>query len=469
MVGSIEYAIAEDRLDIDGQLWEAKEADPTEGRECSAPFRMTPWAGKYHVPPTPPNGVVLQKVLAGMNDRGVGLLVLEVDAAAAARGTYDWVRPNVAVHTWLPAPPQGIAATAEAMQAYEALKDAALLPFRELEDVNTQLAIVNLDDPLSPELLELSKLVVSVTYAIDNTEADVVAESMKSDIWENEVIVRTPLGRLQIITPLLGKHNTYNILAAVATGIALELPLKSIVAGIEAVEVVPGRCEVIDEGQNFSVIVDRADNPKALEAMLTALKGSAENILTVVGCRGDEDSSQRPYMADTAHHLSDLVIFTNDSPRTEPPEAIVQDQGHVPLWFEPYLQKAQRTTKRYVMEDRFSAIRAAIGSAGPGDVVLIAGRGHQDFMEYGTEEVGGAHSKDTVVRAWFDDRAEARSALSKLAYLNQLTKLKRTHLPWGNALDEMDTLFDPPIDPDEEEQEEEKRTRKKPAAAAASN
>jgi hypothetical protein len=149
---------------------------------------------------------------------------------------------------------------------------------------------------------------------------------------------------------------------------------------------------------------------QSLEKMLTALEG-ARNIITVFGCRGDEDPTHRPEMAAVAHEHSSIVIITNDSPRTEPPGAIVkdivaglpdhvvnrfsgfvyfpfQDQGHVPLWFEPYLQKAQRTTKRYIMEDRFSAIRAAIGTAGPDDVVLIAGRGHKDCMEYGDENVG---------------------------------------------------------------------------------
>ncbi len=125
-----------------------------------------------------------------------------------------------------------------------------------------------------------------------------------------------------------------------------------------------------------------------------------------------------------------------------------QDQGHVPLWFEPYLQKAQRDNKRYIMEDRFSAIRAAIGTAQPGDVVLIAGRGHCDYMEYwdgeepSSEEGQGGGRQAGIVRGWRDDRVEARCALQKLSILQQLDgKLDRKTLPWGKALDAMDSII----------------------------
>ena len=283
-----------------------------------------------------------------------------------------------------------------------------------------------------------------------------MAESASFSIWESEVVVRTPLGKLQIISPLLGKHNVYNILAAVATAIALKVPLTKIVAGIEAVEVIPGRCEIIDDGQDFSVIVDEAGTPESLDLMLSSLQGNAKSIFTVVGARGEEDRSTRSRLAEVAHARSDYVIFTNDSPRREEPEQIMQDlisglpdevvnkyagyvyfpfqdQGHVPLWFEPYLQRAQRECKRYVMEDRFSAIRAAIGTAGPGDVVVIAGRGHNDCMEYWD----GDYDNAGVLEGWLDDRVEARSALQKLSILKQLDdgQLERKTLPWGQAID----------------------------------
>jgi len=465
MMGSIEWSLAEDRLDSDGDLWEPSEEDPAKDRECSAPFKLTPYAGKYSVPsPGPELSLSTQKVLGGMKDRGATCCIFEVTPSSDEHHLNQaiWVDVNVVVHTTL-APPGGMGKSSLPMttaqkEELEGAVEAAVAPFERLMDPDSQAAIINLDDPAVTLVIKAAQGVPHITYAIENQDAAVWAESFKFDIWESEIIVRTPLGRLQVISPLLGRHNVYNILAAVATGLALKVPLVSIVAGIESVEIIPGRCEVIDEGQDFSVIVDSADTPEALEAMLSALKGPANRIITVLGCRGEEDRSMRPRIAEVAHNYSDLLIFTNDSPCREPPEQIIQDmvaglpeqlinrysgyvyfpfqdQGHVPLWFEPYLQKAQRTTRRHVMEDRFSAIRAAIGTAQPGDVVLIAGRGHNDYMEYEDGE-GGTR------RGWFDDRVEARAALSKLAYLNQLTKLSRRELPWGSALSEMDTVVE---------------------------
>eukprot|EP00798_Chlamydomonas_sp_ICE-L_P010600 gene10600-12266_t len=147
-----------------------------------------------------------------------------------------------------------------------------------------------------------------------------------------------------------------------------------------------------------------------------------------------------------------MVIITNDSPRLESPSVIVeeinsglpesirteivgyaynplQDQGNCPLWFEPHLQDAQQKYSWHVMEDRFSAIRAAIGTAVENDVVIILGRGHKDFMEYGDED-------GEIVRGWFDDRAEVRHALRRLKKLNKAPRIDRSVLPWGEALAE---------------------------------
>lgn len=272
------------------------------------------------------------------------------------------------------------------------------------------------------------------------------------------MIITTPQGRMQVITNLLGRHNVSNVLAAVATGIALKAPLRTIVAGIEAVEAIPGRSEVIDEGQPFPVIVDAARSPEQLAALLEGVReAGAERVFTVLGSGGDEDPTKRPRIGRVAHELSDYVIVTNENPRSEDPGKIVQDiitgfpddlinkysnyvyfpfqdQGRVPLWFEPYLQKTQRDTKRYVMEDRFSAIRAAIGTAKEGDVVVLAGKGCEDFIEYG-DATGG------TVKGWFDDRVEARCALSKLKYLENI-KLRRDTLPWGSKIEElMDSII----------------------------
>ncbi|GIL46522.1 hypothetical protein Vafri_3516 [Volvox africanus] len=462
LMSSIEHAIAEDRLDEDGYLWEPLEEDPSAERESSVPFKLIPYTGKYeqHYKATIP-GLNSQKILAGMRDRGAGVAVMEIGTKSLALGTYDYVDLNVAVVTGLSVR-MGVPNSEQPADRADEVRAAAELAMltleRKLTDPETQVLVINADDPATTELLRrLNNAVPVVTFGMSNSRADVFVESYKNNIWETEVIIRTPTGRLQIITNLLGRHNAYNLVAAVATGIALKVPLQSIVAGVEAVEI-PGRSEVIDEGQEFSVVVDAARSPETLASMLDALRrGGARQIFTVFGCSGGEDPALRPKMGAVAHAKSDYVIVTNENPRMEDPAKVVadivagfpddiinrysayayfpfQDQGRTPLWFEPYLQKAQRDNKRYVMEDRYSAIRAAIGTAGPEDVVLLAGKGDQDWVEH-------ANTDGSSLRGWLDDRVEARNALSKLKYLKQIPKFNRDTLPWGSRIETlMETL-----------------------------
>ena len=307
----------------------------------------------------------------------------------------------------------------------------------------------------------------ALTYSVLDRRADVWAESMQLTPWETEVIVRVPDGRrLQVITPLVGRHNVYNVLAAVAVGVALGAPLEAIVAGVEAVGAVPGRSEVVnadaDPGDaaagalraDFPVIVDAADTPRRVEAVLDGLReAGASRIFAVLGCDGETTpKAMRTQVGRAAFERADVVIVTNASPRREPPDEVVADvmdglpekvlqayaayayspftdQGRAPLWFEPWLHSAQRRHKRHVIEDRFSAIRAAIGTARPGDAVVLLGRGHVDYVEVwdGDEERPGLR------RGWLDDRVEARNALSKLEYLYSLAGLDRRELPWSNG------------------------------------
>ncbi|GLC37756.1 hypothetical protein PLESTB_001473600 [Pleodorina starrii] len=462
LMSTIEHAIAEDRLDEDGYLWEPMEEDPSAERESSVPFKLIPYAGKYvqHYKDTVP-GLNAQKILAGMRDRGAGVAVMEMGTKSLAVGTYDYVDVNVAVVTSLSLR-LGLPASQQPEERADEVRAASELAMTTLEaklqDADTQVLVVNADDPATSELLRrLDGAVPVVTFGLANSRADVFVENYKNNIWETELIIRTPTGRLQIITNLLGRHNAYNLVAAVATGVALKAPLQSIVAGIEAVEI-PGRSEIIDEGQEFSVVVDAARNPDTLASMLDALRqGGARQIFTVFGCSGDEDPSLRPKMGAVAHAKSDYVIVTNENPRLEDPAKVVadivagfpddiinrysayayfpfQDQGRTPLWFEPYLQKAQRDNKRYIMEDRYSAIRAAIGTAGPDDVVLLTGKGEQDCVEHAGED-------GSILTGWLDDRVEARNALSKLKYLKQIPKFNRDTLPWGSRIETlMETL-----------------------------
>jgi UDP-N-acetylmuramyl tripeptide synthase len=301
-------------------------------------------------------------------------------------------------------------------------------------------------------------------------DADIVAERVKSTVWETEVLVRTPVGRLEIIQPLVGRFNVANILAAVGVGLALGVKLVSVVAGIEAVDIVPGRCELVDEGQPFPVVVDAAATPEQLSRLIDDIKeAGARRTLLVLGCPGSSSKEHRAAMGSMAHFKSDLVFLTNDSPGADLPDEIIsdivagfpddvlarhagsyhgwlQDPHRVPPWFQRWLLQYQAEAGRYIIEDRFSAIRVAVGMARARDVVVIAGRGHLDFVEVWDGQSaapgrGGGEEGDTqTVRAWLDDRVEARNTVSRLDKLYKLKDLDRNAMPWTRYPEEREWL-----------------------------
>jgi UDP-N-acetylmuramoyl-L-alanyl-D-glutamate--2,6-diaminopimelate ligase len=195
---------------------------------------------------------------------------------------------------------------------------------------------------------------------------------------------------LDLRTPLLGRFNVENVLGAVAAGRLLGLPDEAIERGVASVDGVPGRFEAVDEGQPFTVVVDYAHKPDALENVLrTARELTEQRVLCVVGCGGDRDRGKRPEMGRIASELSDLTIVTSDNPRSEEPEAIIREI------------LAGTTAPVEVEVDRRAAIARAVELAGPGDVVVIAGRGHER-----EQEVAGR-------RVPLDDREVARAALRR--------------------------------------------------------
>lgn len=218
--------------------------------------------------------------------------------------------------------------------------------------------------------------------------ADVFAERTKHSIWESEVVVTTPAGRLQVILPLLGAAHVGNALAAVAAGCALAIPLPAVVAGMEGVDVIPGRSEVIDEGQGFSVAVDAARSPAGVaRALRHASALGARRLLVVLGGRGDATPEARAALGAAAHAGADVLFLTNDSPGRDWPDRIIshvvagfpeavrhrnlgaaypwlQDPHRVPQWYQSFLTQYQSEVGRYVIEDRFSGTRREGGAGG---------------------------------------------------------------------------------------------------------
>jgi UDP-N-acetylmuramoyl-L-alanyl-D-glutamate--2,6-diaminopimelate ligase len=193
---------------------------------------------------------------------------------------------------------------------------------------------------------------------------------------------------------LVGRTNAYNILAAASAALALGIAPEAIKRGIESLDGVPGRMELVRAGQPFTVIVDYAHTPDALEKLLETV-GSLPHgrLITVFGCGGDRDRRKRPVMGDIAGRLSDYVIATSDNPRTEDPEAILAE-------IEPGLRKA--TSHFTLNPDRREAIGAALAMARADDVVVIAGKGHEDYQVIGTRTYP------------FDDRTIARELILPL-------------------------------------------------------
>src|SRR4030043_2185197 len=241
---------------------------------------------------------------------------------------------------------------------------------------------------------------------------DITADRVTSSFEGLSCRVRTPKGDMSIQSKLIGDFNLYNILAAVAVGIGMDVSLRTLKEGVEGLEGVSGRNEKVENRKGIHVIVDYAHTHDPLERVLLGLKNilgglSHKNgkIITIFGCGGDRDRTKRPLMAEVTGRYSDLVILTSDNPRTEDPLTIMDEveMGFKSLPLEKWHRngiEAWRSKKGYLkIPDRREAIRMAIRLAQPSDTVFIAGKGHEDYQIIGKE------------RFPFDDRVEAMKAL----------------------------------------------------------
>lgn len=250
-------------------------------------------------------------------------------------------------------------------------------------------AVINIDDAFGARLAR-DITIPSLTFGFrDSASIHVVQWESRAD--STCLTLETPQGRLQLHSRLIGRPNAYNIMAATGAAMGLGLDINQICAGIEALAGVPGRMERVDEGQDFLVLVDYAHSPDSLENLLqTAAQLPHNRLITVFGCGGDRDRAKRPIMGEIAARLSDYVIATSDNPRSEEPLAILGE-------IEPGLKKGSAP---YAIEpDRRRAIEAAIEMASGNDVVLIAGKGHEDYQLVGGKTLS------------FDDRTVARELI----------------------------------------------------------
>jgi UDP-N-acetylmuramoyl-L-alanyl-D-glutamate--2,6-diaminopimelate ligase len=264
-----------------------------------------------------------------------------------------------------------------------------------------------MDDPYGPRVAQRSACPV-ITYGVDFGGA-VRAVDVSSSVAGIRATLVTPKGEIPFASRLLGRFNLSNILAAASAGIALDLELDAIKAGIEGHTIVPGRLERVENRAGVTCLVDYAHTGDALENVLTTLKEIAHGrIITVFGCGGDRDPGKRPIMGRIATELSDLAIVTSDNPRTEEPLKILEQirDGILELGVREYTHDELASgfgDKGFTMqENRREAIRLAARLAHPGDIVLLAGKGHEDYQIIGK------------TKHHFDDREEAIAAFAEL-------------------------------------------------------
>ena len=339
---------------------------------------------------TTPEAPDVQSLLREMVDRGCAACAMEVSSHALALRRVDGTAFAAAVFTNL---------TRDHLDFHTGMDDYFRAKRRLFEMLPRDApAVLNVDDPRGASLADAGGR--PITYAIGR-EADVVPGPLSFSLDGLSFDARTPRGAVRVRSKLVGRPNVYNILAAVAATTALDLPTAAIERGLQSLDGVPGRFQVASGGRDdVTVVVDYAHTDDALRNLLETARPLAKGrLITVFGCGGDRDRTKRPLMGAVASRLSDVVVITSDNPRTEDPNRIIEEiqRGITP--------DTRRDSAQPVLAivDRRQAIVRAIELARPGDLVLVAGKGHEKYQVIGDRTLP------------FDDVAVAREALGRRA------------------------------------------------------
>jgi UDP-N-acetylmuramoyl-L-alanyl-D-glutamate--2,6-diaminopimelate ligase len=326
---------------------------------------------------TTPEAIDLQRTFREMLDGGDVACAMEVSSHALALHRADAIHFAAAIFTNL---------TQDHLDFHGTMEEYFLAKRRMFEPGRARHAVVNVDDPYGARLA--SETPGAITFAVER-DATYRASGLENGFAGSRFAVHTPEGTIDLRSPLPGLFNVYNVLGALVAARALGVPIETAAAAIEAAGHVPGRFEPVNAGQEFAVLVDYAHTPDSLENVLRAARELTDGRVHVVfGCGGDRDRGKRPLMGEIAARLADRVIVTSDNPRSENPEAIIEA---ILVGTGPGVERDA---------NRRAAINTAIAGARPGDVVVIAGKGH----EQGQEFEGGR-------KIPFDDVTVAREAL----------------------------------------------------------
>ncbi|MFC4305641.1 UDP-N-acetylmuramoyl-L-alanyl-D-glutamate--2,6-diaminopimelate ligase [Cohnella boryungensis] len=353
----------------------------------------TRYGGKsYPMSGTTPDVLELQRILNGMVDAGTERCVMEVSSHALDQGRVKGCDFRTAIFTNLTQDHLDYHGTMEAYEAAKGLFFSRLGNAYADDPAERKYAVLNADDAVSPRFAKLTAAEV-LTYGIENN-ADLRASEVRITSGGTSFRLDSHLGSREVELRLVGKFNVYNALAALGAAVCEGIALDDALSSLKDIAGVPGRVEPVDAGQPYAVIVDYAHTPDGLENVLRTVRELTQgSVICVFGCGGDRDAKKRPIMGRIAAELADRIIVTSDNPRTEDPLLILRD-------IQVGLSEAGVSGDRYELEpNRRAAIEKAVEMASPGDVVLIAGKGHETYQLIG----GVTHD--------FDDRLVAKEAI----------------------------------------------------------
>lgn len=349
-------------------------------------------------PFTTPQSPILFEKLHYMKNKGATHVVMEVSSHSLKQKRVFGIKWNVVAFTNL---------TQDHLDFHKTMEDYSksklLLFTRDIENNSQVKSVINIDDEFGKDIVKHTKS-PNITYSLQNKNSSVFAKEYKLFSTGIKAEIITPCGILKIDNNLLGKHNLYNILTTVAISSAIEIPLNLIEEAINEASSVPGRLEKIDDPDGRIIVVDYAHTPSALTNVITTLRQILTGRLIVVfGAGGDRDKEKRALMGKEVAKGADVAIVTNDNPRTEDPDKIISmilngmsDMKQVNN------ADALVNNKVFLVEsDRRKAISTAVNISKKGDIVLIAGKGHENYQLVG---------KQTL---FFDDRIEVMNVLQK--------------------------------------------------------
>jgi UDP-N-acetylmuramoyl-L-alanyl-D-glutamate--2,6-diaminopimelate ligase len=355
------------------------------GKKAAAFGTLGYWVGgkKTEAPHTTPFAEDLAGMFGCARDKGVTHAVMEVSSHALEQERVAGIQFAAAVFTNL---------TQDHLDYHGTMEEYAAQKIKLFQQINESgVTIANADDPFAKLFRDASR----ATHLTFGNKGDCRVVKAKHGTHSTHLLLVTPWGPAEITTQLLGAHNIANILGAVTVCGGLGVPVDSIVRGVESLRAIPGRFEDVDAGQEFRVIVDYAHTEDGLRNVLRAAREICTgSIITVFGCGGDRDQTKRSKMGAAALEGSDYCIVTSDNPRSESPERILMD-------IEQGIQHhgGKRGEDYEIIDDRADAIHAGLARAKQGDLVLVAGKGHEDYQILNS---GRIH---------FDDREAARTWL----------------------------------------------------------